>query len=149
MESVEVSVVNSTSVWFLQGWSRSFERKRFMTHVLVSTPLALCAAQINLVCWVIVFFVGFWAFPYRVRWTGEELEVSWLFVREALHLRDIESARLRTDFRHLLILRQRLVLEIALRGGRHAIMVAPQRILETFHSEITAELTVKRRATQP
>jgi hypothetical protein len=147
LESVEVSVVNSTSVWFLPGWSRSFERNRFATQVFVSTPLALCAAQINFVFWVIVFFVGFWAFPYRVRWTGEELEVSWLFVREVLHLRDVESVRLRTDFRHLLLFRQRLVLEIALRGGRHAIMVAPHRVLETFHAEITAGLTAKRSAT--
>jgi hypothetical protein len=139
-QSLERRVVNSRSVWFLRGWSRSFERKRFLTHVFVSTPLALCAAQINFVCWVIVFFVGFWAFPYRVRWTGETLEVSWLFVRESLHLRDIESARLREDFRHLLLFRPRLVLDIALCGGRHAIIVAPQRLLETFHSELTAEL---------
>ena len=60
----------------LRAWSRSFERNRFVAHVFVSTPLALCAAQINFVCWVIVFFVGFWAFPYRARWTGEELEVT-------------------------------------------------------------------------
>jgi hypothetical protein len=80
------------------------------------------------------------------RWTGDALEVSWLFVREALHLRDIESARLRTDFRYLLIFRQRLVLELAFRDGRHAMMVAPQRTLETFYSEIMAALTVKRSA---
>lgn len=140
LERVEVSDMDARSVWFLRGWSRSFERNRFVTQVLVSTPLALCAAQINFVCWAVVFFVGFWGFPYRVRWTGDELEVSWLFVREALHLRDVESARLRTDFRHWLFLRPRLVLEIALRGGRHAIMVAPQHVLETFHSEITAGL---------
>jgi hypothetical protein len=138
--------VKSTSAWFLWGWSRSFERKRFMMHLFISTPLVLCAAQINWVCWVIVFFAAFWPFPYRVRWTGDALEVSWLFVREALHLRDIESARLLTDFRHLLILRQRLVLEIALRDGRQAIMVAPRHSLETFRSEITAGLTVKRGA---
>ena len=148
LESAEVSVVKPTSAWLLLGWSRSFECKRFATYVLVSTPLAWCAAQINFVCWLVVFVVAFWPFPYRVRWTGEELEVSWLFVREALHLRDMESARLRTDFRHLRLFRRRLVLDIALHGGRHAIMVAPQHILETFHSEITAGLSVKRDATQ-
>jgi hypothetical protein len=139
MPRVEVPGLEARSVWLLRGWSRSFERKRLVTHLFVSTPLSLCAAQINLVCWVVVFFLGFWAFPYRVRWTGNELEVSWLFVREALHLGEVERARLRTDFRHWL-LRPRLVLEIALRGGRHAIMVAPQRVLETFHAEITAGL---------
>jgi hypothetical protein len=149
LENVEASVVSSRSVWFLRGWSRSFERNRFVTHVFVSTPLALCAAQVNFVCWVIVFFVGFWAFPYRARWTGEELEVSWLLVREALRLQDVESARLRTDFRRWLLYRPRLVLEIALRGGRHAVLVAPQHVLEMFHSEITDGLRRAVRADGP
>ena len=142
-----MAAATSASVWLLHGWNRSFECKRLAVHLLVATPLTLCAAQVNFLCWPIVFFVAFWPFPYRVRWTGEQLEVSWLFARAALRLRDIESARLRTDFRHLRLFRRRLVLDIALHGGRHAILVAPPRVLEMFHSDITAALAAQRLAT--
>jgi len=136
--------VSTTPIWILWGWSRTFERDRFCIQVFIATPVSVaCAVYGGFVWMLIAFFVGFWPFPYRARWTAEGLEVSWLFVRECLRVADIESARLRTGVRHLPFFRRRTALEIELAGGKRAVVVAPEDTLETFHSQITAALRVK------
>jgi hypothetical protein len=127
----------------LRGWSRTLERNRFCIQVFVVTPLAMvCASYGNFVSMLVLFLVGFWPFPYRARWSAEGLHVSWLLVRECLPLADIESARLRTNFRYLLF-RHELVLEIALGGGRRALLLAAPDTLEMFHAEITTALGLR------
>jgi hypothetical protein len=53
---------------------------------------------------------------------------------------EVESARLRSDFQHLLILRYAIVLELQLADGRRAVIRAPRPTLEALHAQIAAVL---------
>ncbi|HYO97805.1 MAG TPA: hypothetical protein VER33_25030 [Polyangiaceae bacterium] len=136
--------MRSTPVWMLRGWSRAFERHRLLVHVGIVTPLvALCAASGYGVWSLIAFFIGFWPFPHRARWTGEGLDISWLFLRECLRLADLRRASLHTNVRYLLLFRYELVLELELANGKRAALVAPPHAVRRLHSEISAALAAR------
>ena len=104
-------------------------------------PVAIaCAHYLNFVVMLLVIVVGTWPVPYRARWTPQGLDVWWLFVRERLGVADIESARLRTKVRFLFFIRYELALELELGGGRRAVIVGPQELLETLHRNFTVAL---------
>jgi hypothetical protein len=56
---------------------------------------------------------------------------------------EIESARLRSAFQHLLILRCALVLDLQLADGRRAVIKAPRTTLEALHTQIAAALAAR------
>jgi hypothetical protein len=133
--------MRSTAVWLLRGWSRTFERNRLVVQVGLVTPLVVASAACGYgVVSLVVFFIGFWPFPYRARWTAEGLEVSWLLVRECLRFADIRSASLHGNVRYLLLFRHELVLQLELTEGRRAALVATPRAVRALYSEITAAL---------
>jgi len=104
-----------------------------------------CAHYISGILSLVVLGLSAWPFAYRARWTPEGLDVRWLFVRERLQLLQIERARLRAGFRHLLFLRYELVLELDLAGSRRAVVIAPPQILESLYEQITTALTHRER----
>jgi hypothetical protein len=64
-------------------------------------------------------------------------------VRERLPFAEIESARLRSDFQHLLILRYVLVLDLQLADGRRAVIKAPRATVEALQAQIAAALAAR------
>jgi hypothetical protein len=133
----------ATTIWILPGWSRTFERNVLFLRVFVAAPLSVACAAYSGLAWLLVFFVAFWPFPYRTRWSSEALEVTWLFLSERLPFAEIESARVRSHFQHLLIFRYAIVLDLQLADGRRAVIKAPRPTLEALHSQIAAALAAR------
>jgi hypothetical protein len=130
----------STAVWLLPGWSCTFERNVFLWRLFVATPLSIACGAYSGLAWGVAFFVGFWPFPYRTRWTREGLDVSWLFLRERLPLVDIHSARLRSNVRRSRIFCCGLVLDLELVDGKRVTLTGPQRTIQALHAQIAAAL---------
>lgn len=140
----------SFAITLLAGWSRSCERNRFITQVIITGPVAVaCLQYLNFVVMLVVVVVGAWPVPYRARWTPEGLEVWWLFVKERLRVADLESVRLRTNARYFFCMRYARALELEFSDGRRAIIVAPESLLDALRAEFTRSLRQRRAVTDP